>query len=149
MIQEVETYADLLGALQKLTPEQLAQPVQAIKMHPSWDHVYECCPACAISTIGALEVEYARSSVDNRYNPDEIVLFLDGNMFGKNGVFCYDWHEDGTETPRYLNNKYDPAMDWTGPAQKLRDAQRGEPKQPMSVHTVLSIKNAVREQPHE
>lgn len=146
MIQEIKTYADLLAALQQLTPEQLHQPVQTIKMHPSHEHVYECCPVCVISTIGDLEIEYARSSVDNRFNPDEIVLFTDGNMFGIDGVFSYIWNNDGTDTPTYVGGKYDPTTDWTGPAQKLLDAQRARlpGHQKLSAHTIVAIKSALR-----
>ena len=117
-------YKELLEALQALTPEQLAQPVQVIKSHPCHDHVYDAHILISFSTVGDLEFEYYRSSIDNTMRLDDLVLYVDGNPFGEEGAIAYNWHPDGSETPIFPGHaeKADPATDWNGPAQELADA---------------------------
>lgn len=88
MLQEIKTYRDLLKALQKLTPGQLKQPIQIMPSSPF--PIKELQPALAIGTIDKLEVYGSRSSIDNRYHPEEVVILADGNPFGEDGAIAYE-----------------------------------------------------------
>ncbi len=79
----ITTWGDLLCALQKLSPEQLAQPAQIVKEHPCADKVISAKPVVAIGTVDTLDLRYVRSCKDNRRHGDEIVLLVDGNPYGK------------------------------------------------------------------
>lgn len=100
MLIEIETYQELLDALTQLTAEQRKQPVQIA--HPqSSDCVVELMPSVCLGTVGALEFSGARSSVDNRYHAEEVVLLIDHNPFAKDGATAYRLEEDGPDTPLY------------------------------------------------
>lgn len=129
--EDIETYEDLLNALQKASKEQLKQRVQTVKSHSVDEHVYELQQGIAFATVDELQLRYARSSVDNRRHGEELVIFTDGNSHGEGGAIAYDlnsedieWGEKISEMgkPIYPEN-HDESADWTGPAQKLADKQ--------------------------
>jgi len=130
--EEIETLGDLLQALKKASPEQLAQPVQTCEGHPCDDHVYELQQGLIISTVDELNLRYARSSKDNRRNGDELVIYTDGNPFSENGASAYEVtlekeNEELFRKERAIFPKgHDDSCDWTGPAQKLADEQERE-----------------------
>ncbi len=125
-VHETETWGDLLQALQKLTPEQLAQPAQAVRHGSSDDHVHEGLPTICLGTVDALQLRYFRSMLDNRRHGEQVVLFLDGNPYGEDGVAAYKMEEDEAgnviEKPLYRPD-HDDGADWRGPAQAIYDAQ--------------------------
>lgn len=126
--EEIETWGDLLKVLQNASEEQLKQPVQSVKGHPVDEYVYPLLPVICIGTVDALELRYARSSRDNQKHGEELVLFCDGNPFGKDGAVAYemDFENDflnGNDKAIYSKDHSD-AKDWTGPAQKLADASK-------------------------
>lgn len=127
----IETYEDLLRILERMTPDQLSQPIQVVNFVPSDDMVNVCQPAVCIGSIGALGLRFVRSSVDNRKNVEEIVISIDHNPFSESGVVAYEWRpredsEEFDEIPLYQTS-HDAGSDWTGPAQALiRAAEANE-----------------------
>lgn len=89
MLADIETYQDLLAVLQKMTPEQLAQPIQVVKDCGDLSKPVELQPAFCIGTVKELEFNAARSSVDNVYHPEEIVIMIDSNPFRQDGVIAH------------------------------------------------------------
>jgi hypothetical protein len=128
MIQVTTTLADLLRALQGLTAEQLAQPAQVVRSHPVAEHVFAARPVICLGTVDGLGLRYVRSSRDNRRHGDEVVLFIDGNPFARDGAIAYQvTAEDpfGEGRPIYPPD-HAADRDWSGPAQKLVDATMEE-----------------------
>ena len=118
--KEIETWDDLLRALQKASAEQLTQPVQICEGHPCDDYVHELTQGICMGTIDELEIKYARSVNDNRRHGEHLVIFTDGNPHGEDGAIAYEGM--GKKTPIYSKD-HDDSQDWTGPAQKLVDAE--------------------------
>jgi hypothetical protein len=113
--EALETYEELLAALQALTPEQLAQPIQVGKIPADEDTVVALKPVVMFATVEGSELKFVRSSVDNRMNRDELVLFYDSNPFGKRGSMARDL----ATGELIYSGGYDESTDWTGPAQRL------------------------------
>lgn len=120
MFKEVETWADMLKALQQMTPEQLQQPIQSVQGHPMDDYVYELQQGICLGTVDEIGLKYTRSVKDNRRHGDEVILYTDGNPFGEDGAVAYELLPDGGDKPIYPKD-HDESKDWTGPAQKLAD----------------------------
>lgn len=116
----IETWGDLKETLRKCSIQQLKKPVQVIKHHPVDENVHECLPGISFGTIDALDIRYARSSVDNRRHGDELAIFVDYNPFGVDGAVAYEGFSK--KKPIYSKD-HDDGQDWTGPAQKLADAE--------------------------
>lgn len=95
------TYKDLLDYLKKLTPAQLNQQVQTVLCTPDDDEVQELTLAIGIDTIANWEIESCRSSVDNKYHEEEIVLLLTHNPFREDGAIAIEWNIDGPDVPIY------------------------------------------------
>jgi hypothetical protein len=119
MISEVTTWGDVLEQLKNAPPEVLAKPAQVICHQPNCDEVFECRPAVSLGTVDELGFDYVRSSVDNRRNGDELVLYVDYNPFAEDGASGYTMTDD-EDIPFYPPG-HDASSDWTGPAQKLHD----------------------------
>ena len=87
--------------------------------------MHELQAGICFATIDELEIEYARSTVDNRRHGEELVIFTDGNPFAEDGAIAYEW--DFTADQEHMKDKpiypkgHDDSADWTGPAQKLID----------------------------
>lgn len=129
---EIETWADLERLIAKMTPEQKAQRVQAVRTHPDDEHVNRMDHGIAFAKVGDLEIRYCRSAVDNRHHDEEFVILLDRNMHAKDGAIAYDMDTEkpfSKEKPIYPKD-HDESADWTGPAQKLLDATRERPSFP-------------------
>lgn len=135
----IETYGDLLKYLQS-KPEILEQKIQIAPHNPNCDEVLALEPCFAIGTVDEMfeHSRYIRSSNDNSYNPDEVVILSDWNPFGEDGATSYlidfsDGPENETEEERIdrflgKNNPqyglgYKEETDWTGPAQKIFDSK--------------------------
>lgn len=143
MLQEIETYEDLLKVLSELTPEQLKNKVQVMKPSCNDDEVLALMPAIAIGTVDGAEYRFVRSSVDNRRHGDEVIILTDYNGHGKNGAIAYELDEDRAKPTEeeyenmdteqifdlYFRSKpifpksHDDYADWTGPAQALFESQ--------------------------
>ena len=94
--KDIVTYHDLLKSLQNLTKKQLSQPVQITD--PSYNddtHPCELMQVIAIDTVDAFGFQKVRSSVDNKYHPEEVVLLTDRNSFAEDGTFSYLVDESG------------------------------------------------------
>lgn len=115
-------WKELLEKLKSLSDEQLSQPVQVVKTHPSDDHVHECLPGVAFETVDDLEFRYIRSVVDNKRHGEHFVLFVDYGPFGEDGAIGYELEEDD-EIPIYPEG-HSAEADWTGPAQELLGNQK-------------------------
>ena len=86
----INTYEDLFRALKQLTHEQRQQPVQC-----AFGQVDDSVPAdlhmgLAIGTVEDMGFSGARSSVDNVYHADEVVILMDHNLFGNDGVLAHN-----------------------------------------------------------
>lgn len=141
MFQEIKTLGDLLTALQACDENQLKQPLQVCKGHPVDEHVHALQKGIVFGTLDALEIRYARSVVDNRRHGDDLVIYTDGNPFGKEGAKAYmlvDPNDDPNENisskelfermkqrPIHPEN-HDDSADWTGPAQKIEDVKQNK-----------------------
>ncbi len=91
------TYEDLLIALNKLTPEQLKQPVQAVLPTPVEDEVQTCLTGIALDTVGNFEFYRCRSIHNNKYCKDDLIILLDTNPYGKDGARYYAWNDEDSE----------------------------------------------------
>ncbi len=87
-MKEIETYRDLLAALQQLTPGQLDQRVQ-IADPPCDGKPVPMAQGIAIGTVGEFEFEGSRSVVDNCFHADEVVVLIDGNPHAEDGATAY------------------------------------------------------------
>lgn len=97
-ISEIETYGDLLNCLKKMTKKQLAMKVQIT--HPSAieEEVVDCMPGISIGSMSEMGFYSARSCTNNKFVPEEVVILIDYNPFGKDGAIFY-------ELKRNKNNK--------------------------------------------
>ena len=88
---EIRTYRDLLNHLLMLGESQLDQTVQVVAggettlMHEP----VELQPVIAIGAVDYFEFWGVRSSVDNKYHADEIVILCDHGPFGADGATSY------------------------------------------------------------
>lgn len=98
---EARTWDDLAAAIAAMTPEQRQQPIQAVLQTCVEDDVQECLCGIAIDTVEGLEIYKCRSSHNNRYCGDDVVLLLDGNQFAKDGAVAYEWPDEGPDVPIY------------------------------------------------
>ena len=93
-----------------LTDEQRSQPVQVVNVSPNGNHVNELMPGVEIDTVDGFGIYAARSIVDNKRNGDEVVLLIDHNPFGEDGVVAWEWKQGEEDKPIYgKEGKTDPA----------------------------------------
>lgn len=124
--RKIRTWRDMLQALQACSEKQLDQPVQIAESHPVWEYVHELQQGIAFGTVGALELNYARSVTDNRMHDEHLVIYTDGNPFGEEGAIAYEYQPGkglSKEKPIFPKG-HDASCDWTGPAQRLVDKAR-------------------------
>lgn len=98
MVREIETWLDLLQALRQIEtnhPDWLQQPIQCAPPEPDHSIPVGLLPGFAIGTVEGFELPGTRSTVDNKYHADELVLLIDHNPFAEDGVVAYNW--DGPE----------------------------------------------------
>lgn len=98
---EARTWDGLAAAIAAMTPEQRQQPIQVVGATVIENDVQECLPVVAIDTVAAFEIYKCRSSYNNRYCGDDVVLLLDGNPFAEDGAVAYEWPDDGPDIPIY------------------------------------------------
>ena len=98
------SYADLLAALQTLTPEQLQQPVQCILPTGDEDEVQTCLRALSVATVAQYGFYKCRSTHNNRYCPDDVVILLDDNIAAEDGQIAtqYDTVEESLSGAAYV-----------------------------------------------
>lgn len=111
MHRTVETWADLLTFLDRCHPAQLSQKIQIITSNPDGDAIQPLLPAVAIGTVDGLEIEHARSSIDNQRHGDELVLLVDHNPFAEDGTYAYEAAGDGTLQPIKGAEPYGTSLD--------------------------------------
>ncbi len=97
---EVRTWEDLGAKIAAMTPEQRKQPIQCVKPTPIQDQVQEMLPGIAIATVEQFGFYKCRSTHDNKYNANDVVLLIDSNPFAEDGAVAYEWSED-MDTPIY------------------------------------------------
>lgn len=93
MIKDINTYGDLLAALQLMTKEQLEKRVQVLPPNPDGDKPTECMPVYCICTVeSGLDPDVGiRSSYDNKNHLDDIVICADWHPFDENGSIEGSW----------------------------------------------------------
>lgn len=100
-ISDVETWGDLGKAILKMTPEQRSMQIQCINPIPSDVAMQEMIQGIAIGTVEAFEFSACRSTHNNKYCPNDVVLLMDSNPHAEDGALLYHWKDDGTEIPQY------------------------------------------------
>lgn len=126
---ELKTYRELLAFMENMTEQQLDQPVQVVLPSGDLDKAVELQPGIAIGTVAQMEFYKARSSVDNKYHADEVVLLIDGNPFSVEGAVAYslsdadDW-DDMKNHPIYGDGgPTNPADQCSGRQPNVEDIQ--------------------------
>lgn len=97
MTREIETWWDLMLAIEAMTDEQQSMPIQAVNCTHDSGEVQEMMPGIAIATVEEFEFEACRSTHNNKYCPKDIVLLLDQNSFAKDGAVACRVHGLGAE----------------------------------------------------
>ena len=121
-----------------------------VNSHPVDEYVYKLQKVICFGTVDALGLRYARSVTDNRRNGQELVLFSDGNPHGEDGAVAYEFDSSQKTDIPFGRGKsiypkdFDPSMDWTGPAQKIADAEQRK-----AAHGTLKdvLNNRMRDRP--
>jgi hypothetical protein len=111
-MQEVETYGDLLRVLLEMADDELDQLIQIAEPGPNGDEPVELKHGIAIGTVASMEFPGARSTHDNCYHADEVVLLVDGNPFAPDGAIAYEFHstlEEMEKHPIYGKNGRTPS----------------------------------------
>lgn len=101
MVITIETWGDLKSAIDKLSQTELQQPIQCIKPNGDEGQVQEMVRGIALGTVLEFEFFACRSTHNNKYCPDDVVLLMDENPFSPDGVLAWEWNSDGSETPIY------------------------------------------------
>lgn len=94
MSKSIDTYQDLLDYLLQLRESNspaLQQSVQVVNPTSDESDTQVCLPAVCIGTVAELEFRHIRSSTDNTYRADELVLMVDSNPFSPSGVFAEEF----------------------------------------------------------
>lgn len=87
-------YKDLLNILQNMTRQQLNQEVQTIDTSDNLiDDTPPLKPILCVATVKELEIQKCRSSVDNMWHADEVVMLVGDNLFAKDGAIAYEWKD--------------------------------------------------------
>lgn len=98
---ELMTWGDLGRKIDAMSPEQRSQPIQCVLPHPDDGHVQECLPGIALGTVAEFGFSASRSTHDNKYHGDDVVLLLDSNCFSEEGAIAHRLHNDLTRSPIY------------------------------------------------
>lgn len=105
-----------------LTEEQQLQPVQVVNVSPSEDDVNELMPGVELDTVDGFGIYAARSIVDNKRHGKEVVLLIDHNPFGEDGVVAWEWKPGEEDKPIYgKEGKTDPALQRSTMDEDARD----------------------------
>ena len=94
---QVKTWADLLAAIFKMSPDQQQQPIQCVRSEPDDAIVCECLPGIAVGTVSEMGFYKCRSVVDNKYRGNDVVLLLDGNPYSPDGAMMHRWNGEDWE----------------------------------------------------
>lgn len=86
------TYRDLLKELEKMTEDQLGQDVQVLMPGFIEEEVLPLHAGITLDTVHNLleGSKFTRSSKDNKYHPEEVILLVDWNLFDKDGTMAFD-----------------------------------------------------------
>ena len=93
-MKELITYKDLLTYLKTLTDKQLKQPIQIADPSPITEEPVVMQSGIAIGTMKEMEFYAARSVTNNAFNPNEIVILVDGNPFGEDGRIYTEYNPE-------------------------------------------------------
>lgn len=85
----IVTYGDLLEFLRWMTEEELGKPIQCILPTQDEDDVQECLQGIAFATVRELGIYKCRSTYDNKYHADDLVILLDCNLHGIEGEIAH------------------------------------------------------------
>ena len=132
-LHDVETWQDVADAILKMTPEQRAMPVQCCNPTSCHDDVQEMVQGICIGTVSAFEFQACRSTHNNKYCPDDVVLLMDVNQHAPDGAIMYEWKDDGSEVPMYGSD---------GPT-KPEDQQATERRPDISGHCAATVRRRV------
>ena len=131
-MKEIETYMDLMSALLEMPADRLMQPIQCVKPHADEGKVNAMQPALAIGTIAEFEFFHCRSTHINRYCGDDVVILMDANPFGEDGVVAWKQNPDNPKfsmddmVPEYGRHGKTSLADQTAPnTDQLREKWRG------------------------
>ena len=92
------TYDRLLADMTGLLDELQQQPVQVF-YNPDFEGRPGLLPLVAFGSLAYLEVDRSRSCYDNSNHPDDLVLFVDLNAFGEDGVADWDFMTGESASP--------------------------------------------------
>jgi len=80
------TYNDLRNSVNRMTDEQLSQPVQVLPPHTDGDKPIALHTVLSLASIHYLcGQQQTRSSQDNKHHPNGLVLLTDLNPFNTDG----------------------------------------------------------------
>ena len=131
----VRTWEDLARKILEMAPEERKRQIQVVTYNTDSDAVHALEHGVCFASIGELELHYTRSSIDNKHHDEHFVLVTDGNPFTEKGIMAYRLLMDDEPDPVGVEgydpvfrmvpdmSRHEPSMDWTGPAQKLRDEE--------------------------
>lgn len=96
----IGTWEDLAKAILALPDEQRRQPVQCCPPTGSDEAPVELLPGIALGTVMYFGLCGARSTHDNKFRADDVVLLMDHNAFAEDGAIAYEWlaDESGSST---------------------------------------------------
>lgn len=100
------TWKALAEHINNLTPEQQLEPVQAVLVTPNEDDVQVGLPVIGVDTVQTWGFLKYRSSHNNKYCGNDIVLLLDHNPYSEDGIYAYEvWDTPESSTPLYINEE--------------------------------------------
>jgi len=88
------TWQDIYEAIGKLTLEQRSQMAQFVLPTLDCDEVQEFMPCVSMATVKQFGFYRCRSAYDNKYHAEDVVMLIDGNMFGKDGEIAVEFKLD-------------------------------------------------------
>jgi hypothetical protein len=106
IMRELETYRDLLNFLKECEKNgtYLDQKIQIVGLQSDKresKNIEVLVPGISIGRVGDYEFEGARSCVDNKYNPDDLVIYTDDNQFDIEGADSLYHIGEGLMMPGY------------------------------------------------
>lgn len=132
-LADVTTWRDLALAILDMPMEKQAMPVQCCNPTPCHDDVQEMVQGICLGTVSEFEFQACRSTHNNKYCPEDVVLLMDGNPHAAEGATMYEWKPDGTEVPEYGSD---------GPT-KPEDQRSPERRPDISGHCAATVRRRV------
>lgn len=114
MSSDVRTWRHLEKRIAELTERQKDQPIQVLKFNGGSRDVNPLLPGVAFATAQCMQIQAARSTYDNKYHPDDLLLLVDGNKFSEDGAMTHRL-KNGELTPIYTGDGPTKRCDQTAP----------------------------------